>query len=118
MKRRQFIALLGGTALTWPLAAQAQQTTVPVVGFLRSTRADGLSYLVDGLQAGLAETGHMVGRNVVLEQRWAGEQLDRLPALATEMIRSPAAVIVANTLPPRRPSPTGWSTRRSRTGGW
>ena len=70
---------------------------MPVVGLLRSTRAEGFSNLVEALQAGLGETGYVVGRNVVLEQRWAGEQLDRLPALTTELIQKQAAVIVANT---------------------
>jgi len=96
MKRREFLTLVGGAAALAPFTARAQQA-MPVVGLLRSTRAEGFSNLVEALQAGLGETGYVVGRNVVLEQRWAGEQLDRLPALTTELIQKQAAVIVANT---------------------
>jgi putative ABC transport system substrate-binding protein len=95
--RRRFLVALGGAAALAPLAARAQQS-LPVVGLLRSTRADGFAHMVDGLQAGLSETGYVVGRNVLLEQRWAGEQFDRLPALVTELVQRPVAVIVANTL--------------------
>jgi putative ABC transport system substrate-binding protein len=98
MKRREFISLIGGAAALTPFGAQAQQATPPVVALLRSTRAEGFSNLVDALQTGLGETGHWVGRNIVLEQRWAGEQHDRMPAIVAELIQKQAAVIVANTL--------------------
>src|SRR5437870_5769030 len=102
MQRRKFITLLGGgAAAAWPLATRAQQATVPVVGLLRNTRADGFANLVEGLQAGLSETGYVVGRNVILEQRWANEQHDRMPAIVTELIQKQVSVIVTNTLPAR-----------------
>ena len=96
MRRREFIAL-GGAAALAPFAARAQQA-MPVVGFLRSTRAEGFQNLTEALRAGLSESGYDVGRNVAIEHRWADEQRDRLPALADELIRKPVAVIVANSL--------------------
>jgi putative ABC transport system substrate-binding protein len=87
-----------GSAATWPLAARAQQSAMPVVGVLRSTRFEGFTYLVDAFRAGLSETGYEPGRNVAIEFRWANVQRDRLPTLAAELIRIPSEVIVANTI--------------------
>jgi putative tryptophan/tyrosine transport system substrate-binding protein len=96
LKRREFITLLG--AVAWPLAARAQQqATLPVVGMLRSTRAEGFANLMEALRAGLSQSGYDVGRNVAIEYRWADDQPDRLPALVAELIRKPVAVIVSNT---------------------
>ena len=69
---------------------------MPVVGLLRSTRAEGYADLPEAVRAGLSESGYEVGRNVAIEYRWANEQPDRVPALAAELIRKPVAVIVAN----------------------
>src|SRR5258708_4835826 len=98
MRRREFISLLGGAAAAWPLAARAeQQATLPVVGMLRSSRAEGFANLMEALRAGLSQSGYDVGRNVAIEYRWADEQPDRLPALVAELIRKPVALIVGNT---------------------
>jgi putative tryptophan/tyrosine transport system substrate-binding protein len=71
MNRREFITLIGGAAVAWPLAARAQQTAMPVVGFLRSTPAAGFEYLVTALRHGLNDAGFVEGRSVAVEYRWA-----------------------------------------------
>jgi putative ABC transport system substrate-binding protein len=97
MRRREFIALLGGAAV-WPLAARAQQPSMPVVGFLRSASLADATHLVDAFRQGLQEIGYVEGQNVVVEYRAAENDPDRLIALATDFARRPVALIVGNVL--------------------
>jgi ABC-type uncharacterized transport system substrate-binding protein len=94
MRRREFITLIGGAAAGWPLAALAQQPSLPVVGFLHS-RSPEDTHLVAGLQRGLAETGYVDGESVTIEYRWGRGRYDLMPALAAELVGRRAAVLVA-----------------------
>jgi putative tryptophan/tyrosine transport system substrate-binding protein len=93
MRRREFITFLGGTA-TWPLTAHAQQPGVPVVGFLHFA-SDTLPERLRGFRQGLKDTGYVEGENVAIVYRWAENQIDRLPELATELARRQVAVFVS-----------------------
>ncbi len=94
MRRREFIALLGGGVAGWPLAVHAQQQAMPVVGFLSTALAAPSAYLVSGFRRGLQEAGFVEGRNAAVEYRWAEGQHERLPALAADLVRRQVAVIV------------------------
>jgi putative ABC transport system substrate-binding protein len=97
VKRREFITLLSGTALAWPLTARAQQTAMPVIGFLSPTTPETLGDRLRGFRQGLKETGFVEGENVVVVYRWAENQMDRLPELAAELVRRQVNVIAAST---------------------
>jgi putative tryptophan/tyrosine transport system substrate-binding protein len=94
--RRQFVFWVGGTAVAWPLAAHAQQSAAPVIGFVRSTSlADSTDY-VTAFRQGLKETGYIEGQNIAIEYRYGENDRDRLPALVADLIRRPVDVIAAN----------------------
>src|SRR5437899_9015982 len=95
MNRRDFITVLGGAAAAWPLAAQAQQPAMPVVGFLSSRSPDDTTHLLTGFRQGLADGGFIERQNVTIEYRWALGKYDHLPALATELTRLPVVVVVS-----------------------
>jgi putative tryptophan/tyrosine transport system substrate-binding protein len=93
--RRKFLATLGGVVAAWPLAARAQQPAMPVVGYLNFGSPESDTFRLTGLRRGLNETGYVEGRNFLIEYRWAGNQADRLPALAADLVQLRVAAIVS-----------------------
>src|SRR5215468_12732601 len=98
LKRRQFITLLGG-ASTWPLAARAQQSKMPVIGYLSGATFETMREYVAAFHRGLADGGFFEGRNVAIEYRWAEGDNERLPALADDLVRRRVSVIYAAGIP-------------------
>jgi putative ABC transport system substrate-binding protein len=99
VRRRQFITLFGGAAAAWPLAARAQQSAMPVVGFLHARSREDTEYQVAALRRGLAENGYVEGQSAIIEYRFAHGQYDRLPMMAAELARWPVAILVAGSDP-------------------
>jgi len=96
MRRRQFLGVLGGAAAGWPAVARAQQTTMPVIGFLDGRTPEALTDRLRGFRQGLKEAGYVEGENVAIVYRWAENQIDRLPAMAADLVRRPVDVLVSS----------------------
>jgi putative ABC transport system substrate-binding protein len=99
MRRREFIGSLIGTAVVWPLAASAQQSAMPVIGFLNGASADSSRYNVRAFHQGLRETGYVEGQNVAIEYRWAEGHNDRVPLLTADLVRRQVTVVTTGGTP-------------------
>jgi putative ABC transport system substrate-binding protein len=109
MRRRELIALLGGAA-AWPIAVRAQQPAVPVIGLLSARAPGDAPQLLAALRQGLKDTGFVEGQNVAIEYRFAGNQAERLPALATDLVHRQVTVIAATTTPAALAAKTATTT--------
>jgi putative ABC transport system substrate-binding protein len=102
MRRREFLEFIGAAAAAWPLAAHAQQPTLPVIGFLDGWYEEGFEPYVAAFRLGLSETGYVEGKRVTIEYRWAQGDYNRLPALVADLIQRKVAVILAGATPVTR----------------
>jgi putative tryptophan/tyrosine transport system substrate-binding protein len=99
VRRRDFIKAIAGSATAWPIAAGAQQSTIPVIAFLNADSPQGYERQLSAFLKGLGENGYVDGRNVAIEYRWAGNRLDRLPAMAADLVHRQVTVIAATSTP-------------------
>jgi putative ABC transport system substrate-binding protein len=110
LRRREFITLLGSAAAAWPLAARAQQPAMPVVGFITAGSLVALRRQIAAFREGVREAGHTEGQNVTIEIRSADGQLDRFPALVSELVRRQVAVLAVTSTPGARAAKQGAGT--------
>src|SRR5215510_14539292 len=99
MRRREFIKLLSGAGVAWPFAARAQQSAIPVIGFLSTKAPDDTPHLLAAFRQGLKDTGFVEGQSVAIEYRFANNQNERLPALTADLVHRQVAVIVTPATP-------------------
>ena len=99
MRRRDFIKVITGSAVTWPLAARAQQPKMPVIGFVNAASAQGYARQLSAFLKGLGETGYVEGHNVVIEYRWAEGQTEKLPSFVADLVQRKVNVIAATSTP-------------------
>src|SRR5712671_2295634 len=99
MRRRHFMALMGSGVIAWPITAGAQNTAVPVIGYLSSKEETAEAGIISGVRKGLAEQGFVEGQNVAITYRWSAGEYDRLPGLAADLVAGKVGVIAASGLP-------------------